>query len=243
MLPPSTSPATSPLLILGSVTPVYANNPSFRVFQYDNATKELVDYAVYRGMLRGGADPPVWSLEYTARAYFGLLSLRNSAYGGLATRLASNESLFARFQASYKSGTAQPPCDSACRADWACLLSTVRAADYAACTARSKPAASHAVNPATIAAPLAAAVTLVVLGLMCLRRRRDAAAKAAHGGTEEERWLQAPDTEDEQGEERCGLESETTAGRESKVMHTMEHNRSGTAALPNVGPSVSPGSE
>jgi len=62
------------MFVASSITPVSDNNPSFRIYEYDNATGLISDYStyfvdLYQANLQGQAK---WTLEYEFDASYGV---------------------------------------------------------------------------------------------------------------------------------------------------------------------------
>lgn len=66
-----------PAKIIGSVTPVNGNLPSFTVGQVDSSTSQLVDYTVYVATDARGTGP--WTPEYRYRETFGTSSFTSAS--------------------------------------------------------------------------------------------------------------------------------------------------------------------
>eukprot|EP00929_Paragymnodinium_shiwhaense_P015895 TRINITY_DN12399_c1_g1_i1.p1 TRINITY_DN12399_c1_g1~~TRINITY_DN12399_c1_g1_i1.p1 ORF type:complete len:607 (+),score=96.14 TRINITY_DN12399_c1_g1_i1:37-1857(+) len=67
---PDAPEGAGPIYLAGAISPVYKNQPSFRVLEYDTATGRPLNWQTYYAELPKGSTAPVWKLGYTgAGAY------------------------------------------------------------------------------------------------------------------------------------------------------------------------------
>jgi hypothetical protein len=114
-----------PLLISGSVTPAFGNNPSFRVMTYDNETGEILDYDVYVLDVASGATEFVPLYRFSEAYKYNNISLKPNREGltRVACELESNPDAVARF-ARYNKADA-PGAYNYSGQTWACLMTQV----------------------------------------------------------------------------------------------------------------------
>lgn len=91
----------TPLFVAGSVSPVYENNPSFRVWRYEGS--HLLDYTDYFGHLRSDGPQDVFSFDkqFSACKMFNLSSLAVSEWRSrVYDRMGSDDSIWRRYMMS-----------------------------------------------------------------------------------------------------------------------------------------------
>jgi len=59
---PDPDALTGPILLSGALSPVYYNNPAFRIIEYDSESFRPVGMAIYSATLSSGAEPLKWHL-------------------------------------------------------------------------------------------------------------------------------------------------------------------------------------
>jgi len=87
-----------PIFLVGAVSPIFENNPSFRVWSYKGA--QLLDFTVYGAELdrHGPQDSLEFEERYSARSAYGLESLAADEWRTkVATPLLHNDSLWLRY--------------------------------------------------------------------------------------------------------------------------------------------------
>ncbi|MET0648970.1 MAG: metallophosphoesterase [Pyrinomonadaceae bacterium] len=67
--------AASAVTITPAISPIYGNNPGFKVFTYDRQSSALIDYTTYYLNLGAGARGERWGKEYAFGATYGQPSL------------------------------------------------------------------------------------------------------------------------------------------------------------------------
>lgn len=90
------------LEITPSITPVFGNNPGFRVFSIDKETLKPVDYLSFNYDLAG--NPPQFNLYYTFSQAYALQGPLDTSLPQLASELATNKDKQALYRAHYFSG-------------------------------------------------------------------------------------------------------------------------------------------
>lgn len=103
---------TGPVLLAGSVSPIFRGNPSFRVLEYEPQSGRLLGYRVYWANLSAavGGGPLAWQLGYDALEAYEQLrqsvkaegALTQAAFGKLAEAMAEGGEVWETFVAWYK---------------------------------------------------------------------------------------------------------------------------------------------
>ena len=158
---------SAPILLMPAVTPIYGNNPSFRIVEYDDATFRPTDMCTY--VLDDSTSE--WRFEYCTRQRFGLNDLSNSALLSIAVQMAANATLLADVLAVYNS-EAPNAIPTFTAHNWACLYGTATRAEFETCldfaTSSSK----------TVFVILVSSMALVVLAFVSWRVYRQRRQKA-----------------------------------------------------------------
>ncbi|CAI5730962.1 unnamed protein product [Hyaloperonospora brassicae] len=125
-----------PLYISGSISPLFGNNPSFMVWEYDTDTHEVCDYAVYGSDISDSQPQLNWKLLFKASDAYGLKSLSLTEISAFVRRAEQNASLVEDYYWNMKarSPNAGACKDAVCRAKTLCSLKwwTTRG-EYLAC--------------------------------------------------------------------------------------------------------------
>jgi sphingomyelin phosphodiesterase acid-like 3 len=135
-----------PLFLTSSFTPIYGSNPSYRVVTYDNDTGDLLDYQVYYLDLDlvdvsvtddGITTAPQWLTGQAFTQAFEVPDMSLASLQLIVQDLQNSteasiywEALLTRLHV-YTHG--QEVCDSICRQEWACTLSSTTEGQYKAC--------------------------------------------------------------------------------------------------------------
>lgn len=123
-----------PILMSSAVTPIYANNPSFKVFRYDKESKILLDSTMYSAPLAEAYGN--WTSFVNSSTNLGFANLTGKTIRAHSEQLINNETLWNEFyNTAYKAGVQQPACsaNSSCRSTWSCLLTSIKQPDFSAC--------------------------------------------------------------------------------------------------------------
>ena len=126
----------APLLLTGSVTPVYHTNPTFWVVQYDEREGTILDYDAYYFDLGGGETPAVdleWKMLYSFAEAYDIPDLTAPSLLGIVESLGSNQTVLNEFLSRLKANVTQPPCDDKCQVEWVCTLQSMDREYYNAC--------------------------------------------------------------------------------------------------------------
>eukprot|EP00933_Yihiella_yeosuensis_P005458 TRINITY_DN10996_c2_g1_i1.p1 TRINITY_DN10996_c2_g1~~TRINITY_DN10996_c2_g1_i1.p1 ORF type:complete len:250 (-),score=29.79 TRINITY_DN10996_c2_g1_i1:167-916(-) len=141
--------APPPLFIAGAMSPLYANNPSFRKWRYKDG--KLLDYSLISADLEAMPDRQtsdsivtaghLFREQYSARSFFELDSLSATEWRSkVANRLLSSDALWSRFVASlYSRFKDEGPfqhhilTDAKFRAKSYCAISNLLKDDFESC--------------------------------------------------------------------------------------------------------------
>ena len=86
------------------ISPVFGNDPAYKLFTVDSATFAPIDYQAIKYSL--AAAPPAFAKNYTFTGAYSLPSCSNASLMTLFPRLAKNNALQTLFRAAYFSGSA-----------------------------------------------------------------------------------------------------------------------------------------
>eukprot|EP01137_Pigoraptor_chileana_P002804 Opistho-2@42147 len=126
----------------------YTNlNPTFRVYEFDDATLELLDFKqYYMNMSRANEvaasemaagtkplTPPTFELEYSARDAYGLASMAPSEWMRMSDRMATDDDLLATYFKHRSSSARNDTCDILCRRTIVCMTRSASVDEYALC--------------------------------------------------------------------------------------------------------------
>ncbi|KAE9130001.1 hypothetical protein PF010_g3978 [Phytophthora fragariae] len=113
-----------PMYITGSISPLFGNNPSFMVWDYDTETYEILDYAVYASDIAETEPQLDWKLLFKASEAYGLNSLSLTQLTAFLQRVEQNVSLVEEYYWNMKarSPNARPCKDALCHAKTLCTL-------------------------------------------------------------------------------------------------------------------------
>jgi len=81
---PKPANATGPILLSGALSPIYKNNPAFRVIEYDSETSRPLGMVVYSAVLSEGSAPLQWHLALNVTDAYEALKLGVSRDGFLS---------------------------------------------------------------------------------------------------------------------------------------------------------------
>eukprot|EP00944_MAST-04C_sp_MAST-4C-sp1_P009242 g9242.t1 len=91
----SGSNVPSPIIISGSISPIFCNAPSYRVIEYDKSTYDILDFVSYGSDV--GEDN--WSLRYRFSSEFDIYNgLSNTEMRKLTDRMRSDEALLKKYR-------------------------------------------------------------------------------------------------------------------------------------------------
>ncbi|RQM18141.1 hypothetical protein DD237_000174 [Peronospora effusa] len=113
-----------PMYITGSISPIFGNNPSFMVWEYDTETYKVLDYAVYGSDIRESEPQLDWKLLFKASEDYGLKSLSLMELSAFVQRAERNFSLVEKYYWNMKarSPNARPCKDAVCLSKTLCTL-------------------------------------------------------------------------------------------------------------------------
>ncbi len=93
--------------IAPAVSPIYGNNPSFQVYQYDRDSGAILNYQTFylTNLASGGqgASPPAghWAMEYDFRQAYGFSALNPATVATLAGRIATDPEVGRQYMTFY----------------------------------------------------------------------------------------------------------------------------------------------
>jgi sphingomyelin phosphodiesterase acid-like 3 len=161
---PQPPAGSGPILLTGALSPIYDNNPSFRVVEYDSVSGRLLNYSVYYANMTEGSQEPQWSLGYSALPSYPTLAssaavleeaagpghLSGASYRSLAEKLAEGGEEWDTYVNWYKTripnaldrcaGTEADE-KQACISSYVCALVIGSQPDYEACANSTSPVA------------------------------------------------------------------------------------------------------
>jgi len=100
---------TGPMILTGSISPIFRNQPSFRVFEYDAKTGRPLTWKTYYAELTEGSSPLMWKLGYDAADLYNPIkdaleankSINQGTLGQLADLLAQGGSTWNSYASWY----------------------------------------------------------------------------------------------------------------------------------------------
>ena len=116
--------------------------PSFRVYDVNATTGDLIDFYHYRPDLLGqglvhnlnpASGPPVWKLAYRASEAYNLPDLSAASWLNVAQSLISNDTAFNFYLENYSPDFTFPPVSNATRIGYICEIIGATPAAYTAC--------------------------------------------------------------------------------------------------------------
>jgi len=113
---PSPAADTGPVLLSGALSPIYNNNPAFRIIEYDSETSRPVGMAVHYAPLTPGKEPLEWTLGVNiTEAYLALGDavardgfLSQQAYAAFTADLSLGEADWNTYATWYKGAYPNP---------------------------------------------------------------------------------------------------------------------------------------
>ncbi len=127
----------TPLLLVPSISPNHANNPSFEVARVDATTGALGDYTVYAFADAPAAaviGPPAFAFEYAYDQRFGVHGFSVASLTALQQRLHDDAALRAAQASYYVSGSPLSPITAANWRTFWCANQALEPATFAQCT-------------------------------------------------------------------------------------------------------------
>jgi len=120
-----TNEALTMLYVAPSVTTFYARNPSFRVYQYNTTSFEVVDYyQFFFNMTKANSEDtePTWELSYSAKSQYQLYDLSANSWLQLAEDLTSNNTLWQTWWDNFNTKVPTGQCQGSCRTGYICSM-------------------------------------------------------------------------------------------------------------------------
>jgi len=122
-----------------SVTPFTYLNPSFRVFEYDSSTLEVLDYHQYHLDLNKTNESGIakWELYYSAKSAYGLKDMSPASWENLINVFRNDDALFQLWnQRHYAGYWGTGPCTGGCKSDTLCAFESSTFKDMFECTGK-----------------------------------------------------------------------------------------------------------
>eukprot|EP00041_Stephanoeca_diplocostata_P016789 m.331827 g.331827 ORF g.331827 m.331827 type:complete len:511 (-) comp20486_c0_seq1:185-1717(-) len=122
-----------PILMSGAITPIYNNNPSFKVFRYDRDTKELLDSQVFAAPVQNPYTR--WMPLVNSSTDLGFKNLSAKSISAAIPRLIEDDAAWdTYYNTAYRAGVKQnQSCGMDCRVVWYCLFTTASASSFRQC--------------------------------------------------------------------------------------------------------------
>lgn len=116
------SEAVGIVFVAPSVTPNGGVNPSFRVYNYDRTTFEILDYTQYyfnvtEANLNDGAE---WKKSYSLLEEYGMNGTTPADFQNFGVRMFHDNDLFEKYYENFATLYPQPPCDANCQKSYIC---------------------------------------------------------------------------------------------------------------------------
>lgn len=148
-----------PLLMSGSITPLFGNHPGFRVFNYDTTSLSLKNFVSY-SYSQGD-----WQVSDSTK--LGLANLTNAGLLSFAHAMAKSNATFASFMDSIYAGGKYGK--DYTQEEWSCLEASVTRAEFNTCMGSP---AHQRIALLTLVAPVVVVIALLVALVGYLVRRR-----------------------------------------------------------------------
>jgi sphingomyelin phosphodiesterase acid-like 3 len=120
-----------PFITTPSVSPIFGNNPGFKVFSYDTQTMYLEDYSTYFASLL----TLVWQQEYNFDAIYQTDNIQRTL-GDNIENLPTTGKLALAYQLYYDTSSNTAPIHNSYDPYYRCQLKVIIAADYQTCLAK-----------------------------------------------------------------------------------------------------------
>jgi hypothetical protein len=124
--------------IAPAISPIYGNNPSFQVYQYDRESGVIQNYQTYYltnlTSSGQGASPSTgrWAMEYDFRQAYGFSALDPATVATLADRIATDPEVARRYIIHY-GVSAEPEITAATLGAYRCAIPSVTPAEFQLC--------------------------------------------------------------------------------------------------------------
>jgi sphingomyelin phosphodiesterase acid-like 3 len=123
-----------PVRLTPSVSPVFANSPSFTLFLYDRASAAPLNYVTYvQDSSPAGPDHPLWRFSYNFRQTYGSDDYSAASLAALASRIQSQPATRQTWAAHY-TGAAPTPINAGDWKAFACAQTGLTPDAYETCT-------------------------------------------------------------------------------------------------------------
>jgi sphingomyelin phosphodiesterase len=113
-------------------------NPSWRVFDIDPKSHQVVDFSQHHIDLNqtyhSNASAPLHEMYYRASESYNLTDLSPASWNSLAQSFESNDALFQLYYTHFYTGTDRPPCEGDCKESQLCSIFASSSGLYKNCT-------------------------------------------------------------------------------------------------------------
>ncbi|KAL8597001.1 hypothetical protein ACOMHN_050100 [Nucella lapillus] len=137
-----------------SVTPYSNLNMGYRIFTVDGnhsaSSWEVLDHETYILNLTAAnirQKPPVWQLEYTAKAAYGMPSLFPKDWDNVINKLQTDNKLLQQFYRFYYKSNVKAPCNTDCAKELICGLRSAQSHSASVFCSQSAPVRQRAHLP------------------------------------------------------------------------------------------------
>ncbi|DBA04987.1 TPA: hypothetical protein N0F65_006989 [Lagenidium giganteum] len=155
-----------PLFVTGSISPLFGNNPSFTVWEFDDTTYDLLDFTIYGTNISTVDQKLDWKPLFCASTEYGVKSLSTASMRDYFSRMESDPALLDAYywDTKARSYKAKPCTTLECRSKLLCTTSWWACKeDFLACAAQEQTKLT-AVDP--MAAPPATRVLTATTPLL-----------------------------------------------------------------------------
>ncbi|ETW00110.1 hypothetical protein, variant 1 [Aphanomyces invadans] len=104
------SPVGVPLFASGAISPMFGNNPSFTIWEYNEDTFDIEDFSVYAtNLTTSDATALAWKKVFSAKAAYNLTTLSSSALHQLTHRMKADDNLLNEYYRHSKADSQHLP--------------------------------------------------------------------------------------------------------------------------------------
>ena len=113
--------------VVPSLTTYTDHNPSFRMYEIDSETKQILDFTSYRMNISQANlnpnTPPVWDAAYSFKEFYGVKDLTAQSVYNLALNIGNSQALALQYLYNFYGGNSVPTsCDTKCLHDLQCKI-------------------------------------------------------------------------------------------------------------------------
>mmetsp|Transcript_8277 Transcript_8277/g.12364 ORF Transcript_8277/g.12364 Transcript_8277/m.12364 type:complete len:664 (-) Transcript_8277:235-2226(-) len=145
----SSSSSLPPMLLHGSITPLYGSNPNFRIMTYDTISGTILDYDVYSIDISANSTSS-WTKLYSFTEYYGVDDVSYDSleliHKKMKTKKDEDKTLNKFVDVHYSKPTKQwvmeetenqTFCNDECQSKWTCVIQSMTHLDYESCISPS----------------------------------------------------------------------------------------------------------